>query len=96
MIVLPFSISVTCVVLGNMDSLDSERGPHVAEDLPALQPEHLRDVREAHAVGVAVDEEHRRFRGAELVGAEVVRFEVHRDRAPDELRNLSGVGLSFL
>ncbi len=41
---------------------------------------------EPHAVGVAVDEEHRRFGGLELVGAEVVRLQIDRDDALDEVR----------
>ena len=65
-------------------------------DPAALQAEHFRDVIEPHAVGVAVDEEHRRFGGLELVGAEVVRFQGRRFDVLDKIGNSSGVGLSFL
>jgi hypothetical protein len=43
-----------------------------------------------------VDEEHRRFGGFEFVGAEVVRFQSRRFDVIDKIRELSGVGLSFL
>ena len=65
-------------------------------DLAALQAEHFRDVLEPHAVGVAVDEEHRRFGGLELVGAEVERFQSHRDHALDEVRELVRRRAQFL
>ena len=55
-------------------------------DLAALQAEHFRDVIEPHAVGIAVDEKHRRLGGLELVGAEVVRLQIDRDDALDEVR----------
>lgn len=55
---------------------------HVAVDLATLQAKHLRDVREPHAVSVAVDEQHGRRGGLKLVGSEVVRF---RGRGDDSL-----------
>ena len=65
-------------------------------NLAALQAEHFRDVIEPHAVGVAVDEEHRRFGGLELVGAEVVRFRSRRDDVLDEIREVVRRRAQFL
>lgn len=79
-------MSVTWVVSGKMANLDAKRGPQVAVDLAALQAKRFRDVIEPHAVGIAVNEKHRRFGGLELVGAEVVRLQIDRDDALDEAR----------
>ena len=65
-------------------------------DLTALQAKHFRDVLEPHAISVAVDEEHRRPGGLELVGAEVERFRSHRDHALDEVRELVWRRAQFL
>ena len=43
-----------------------------------LEPVHFRDVLKPHAIGIAVDEKHRRFRRFEPIGAEVVRSRSHR------------------
>ena len=62
------SINVTCVVLGKMANLDAERGCMSPKISPPLKAEHFRDVLEPNAVGIAVDEKHRRLCGLELVG----------------------------
>ena len=61
---------------------------HVAVDLAALQAKHFRDVLEPHAIRVAVDEEHRRFGGLKLVGAEVVPFRSCGEDPLDEIRKV--------
>src|SRR5437660_1440976 len=68
----------------------SRRGAwlHVAVDLAALQAEHLRDMFEPYAIGVAVDEEHRRRGGLELVSAEVVPTRSRGKEPLDELRKV--------
>jgi hypothetical protein len=64
MIALPFSISVTCVVLGRMASLDADRG--------RVSPKiYFRDVVLPHAVGIAVEEEHGGFIRARAYGSDV-------------------------
>ena len=67
-------ISVTWVVSGNMANRDAERGLMSPWISPPFRRIHFRDVLEPDAVGVAVDEEHRRRGGLELVGAEVERL----------------------
>src|SRR5262245_27271873 len=59
-------------------------------DLTALEAEHLRDVVESHAVGIAVDEEKRGLGGLESIGSEIVWLQLHRDDALDEVRELVG------
>lgn len=59
-------------------------------DLAALQGKRFRDVIEPHAVGIAVDEKHRRLSGLELVGAKVVRPQIDREDALDEVREFVG------
>ena len=65
-------------------------------NLAALQAEHFRDVLEPHAVGIAVDEKHRRLGGLELVGAEVVRFRSRREDVLDEIREFVRRRAQFL
>ena len=60
--------------------------PRVATYFVAFQAEHLRDVVKSDAIGIAVDEEHRRFRGLECFRAKVARLEVDRNHALDEVR----------
>jgi len=59
-------------------------------DLAALQAKRFRDVIEPHAVCIAVDEKHRRLGGLELVGAEIVRLQIDREDALDEVREFVG------
>src|SRR5207302_8670454 len=61
---------------------------HVAVDLAAPQAEHLRDMFEPYAIGVAVDEEHRRRGGLELVSAEVVPTRSRGKEPLDEIRKV--------
>jgi hypothetical protein len=51
---------------------------------------------DSNAVGIAVDEKHRRFDGLELVGAEVERFHSFAATRLTQFGNSSGVGLTFL
>jgi len=51
---------------------------HIAVQISAFEAVHFSDVVEPHAVGIAVYEEHRRFGGSELFGAEVVWFHGRR------------------
>lgn len=55
---------------------------------PTFQAIHFCDVLEPDAVGVAVDEEHGRGGGLQLVGVEVLPFGSHGERTLDELRKL--------
>jgi hypothetical protein len=90
MMALAFSISVTCVVSGRTANLDSEGGPQVAMNLIAFEAEHLSDVVQSDAVGIAVYEKKRRLGGLESVGSEIVWLQLHRDDALDEVRKLVG------
>jgi len=52
-----------------MANLDSERGPHVAENVATPSSENISAmVVEPYAVCIAVDEKHRRLGGLELIG----------------------------
>ena len=55
-------------------------------DLAALQAVHFRDVIEPHAVGIAVDEKHRRFGSLEFIGAKVVWSQSRRFDVIDKIR----------
>ena len=59
-------------------------------NLAALQTKRFRDVIEPHAVCIAVDEKHRRLGGLEPVGAEIVRLQIDREDALDEVREIVG------
>jgi hypothetical protein len=90
------SISVMCVVLGNMANLDAERGRMSPKMSSPFKTEHFRDVLQPYAVGIAVDEKHRRSAGLELVGTEIVRFQIHRDDALDKTREFVWRRAQFL
>src|SRR5436190_13538329 len=59
-------------------------------DLATLKAKRFGDVIEPHAVGIAVDEKYGRFGGLELVGSEVVRLQIDREDALDEVREFVG------
>ena len=79
---------VCCIGQNSQSGLRAR--PQVAVNLVALEAEHFRDVIEPHAVGIAVDEEHGRFGGLELVGAEVERSQTHRPDVIYKIREFVG------
>src|ERR687897_3470745 len=59
-------------------------------NLIAFEAEHLSDVVQSDAVGIAVDKKKRRPGGLEFTGSEIVWFQFQRDDALDEVRKLIG------
>ena len=59
-------------------------------NLIAFETEHLGDVVQADAVGIAVYEKKRGLRSFKFVGSEIVWLQLNRDDALDEVRKLVG------
>jgi len=80
--------SVTCVLSGKMANRDAERGLMS----PWISPPFRRNISATCSsrtpIRVAVDEEHRRRAGLQLVGADVVPFRRRGEEPLDELRKV--------
>ncbi len=63
---------------------------HVAKNLVALYAEHLSDVVQSDAVGIAVYEKKRRLGGLEFIGSEIAWLYIHRNDALGKVRELIG------